>query len=83
MKCALCNGTGIVQNYFKQDTVCPDCLGTGVVTITNEQWFCSLSTQEKAQWIFNDRVEQSDGWYEQCGHTVNEVLDWLNEEKKE
>lgn len=33
-----------------------------------------------AQWIFQDRCEQSDGWYEQCGHTVEEIKDWLESE---
>jgi len=46
---------------------------------TNEEWFCGLSTEEKAEWIFNDRVEQSDWWYEQQGHTKAEVIEWLKQ----
>ena len=33
-----------------------------------------------AKWIWNDRVEQSDWWYQQCGHTVEEIKKWLESE---
>ena len=38
VKCEMCNGTGEVSE-------------TGEVEQTNEQWFCSLSTEEKAKWL--------------------------------
>ena len=47
--------------------------------MTNEQWLRSLDTEQLAEWIFNDRVEQSDWWYEQQGHTKAEVIEWLKQ----
>jgi len=51
MKCPACNGTGLVYNAlgdFEED--CGYCHGKGNVAEphTNEEWFCSLSTEEKA-----------------------------------
>ena len=78
MKCKHCDGVGFFENGASQFK-CVYCDGTGEVEQTNEEWFCGLSTEEKAEWIFNDRVEQSDGWYEQQGHTKAEVMEWLKE----
>lgn len=64
MKCDLCNGTGkLLKNWydttglmtnFKGD-VCFMCDGKGTIgePMTNEEWFCGLSTEEKAQWLEN------------------------------
>ena len=30
---------------------CKKCNGTGEVEQTNEEWFCTLSTEEKAKWL--------------------------------
>lgn len=54
MKCPACNGTGLVYNAlgdFEED--CGYCHGTGNVAepLTNEEWFCGLSTAEKAKWM--------------------------------
>ena len=46
---------------------------------TNEEWLRSCTTEQLAEWIFNDRVEQSDWWYEQQGHTKAEVIEWLKQ----
>ena len=48
MKCPSCNEDGRTQ-YF--DYPCIRCGGTGVIEVTNEEWFCSLSTEEKARFI--------------------------------
>ena len=54
MKCEYCNGTGnIFKNNpkYRQGRInlyCPACNGTGEIQ-TNEEWFCRLSTQEKAK----------------------------------
>lgn len=48
MKCQYCNGTGEHINDANRMTTCEFCGGTGVIKPqTNEEWFCSLSTEEK------------------------------------
>ena len=50
MKCKHCNGTGATNWYVNRAFVtCPYCGGTGEMegNMTNEEWFCSLSTEEK------------------------------------
>ena len=66
MKCPECNGTGKVVKYFYErikandyrkvcgDVTCEDCGGTGYIEQTNEEWFCGLSTEEKAK--FFDKI---------------------------
>lgn len=57
MICKYCNGTGTsnicVNGTFKP---CSACNGTGIEEEpqeqTNEEWFTSLSTEEKAKFIF-------------------------------
>lgn len=45
---------------------CPICGGTGDTTNnippTNEQWFCSLSTEEKAKWLAGILFAYGDRW---------------------
>ena len=69
MKCKICGGTGTsntcVNGTFKPCTFCD---GTGEYEPfdadveldkldsepqTNEEWFCQLSTEEKAKWLEN------------------------------
>ena len=56
MKCPLCKGRKVEQILTDGmvDVVnCKCCNGTGVVEpLTNEEWLCSLSTEEKAKWMF-------------------------------
>lgn len=64
---------------------CPICGGTGDTTNnippTNEQWFCSLPTKEKAKEmcvIMADMAEANDGvWDEEM------IEEWLKEEHHE
>ena len=51
MKCKHCDGVGFFENGASQFK-CVYCDGTGEVEQTNEEWFCSLSTEEKAKFIF-------------------------------
>ena len=52
MKCGYCNGTGEHINDANRMTTCEFCGGTGVIKpMTNEEWFCGLSTEEKAIFI--------------------------------
>ena len=58
-KCQRCKGSGraIVLAkqkegfYHTEQAVCPECGGKGYTEQTNEEWFCGLSTEEKAEWI--------------------------------
>lgn len=55
MKCPNCDGTGLDLNKIPDAVVnCGACNGTGEIEQTNEEWFCGLSTEEKAK--FFDRV---------------------------
>lgn len=62
MKCPMCDGRGSVYNAlgnFYED--CGHCQGTGKVRaigepMTNEDWFCSLSTEEKARALANEKL---------------------------
>lgn len=56
MKCKHCNGTG--RRMEESDNgigwisvECEYCNGTGKIQQTNEEWFCQLSTKEKAKWL--------------------------------
>lgn len=59
MKCKHCNGTG--RRMEESDNgigwipvKCEYCNGTGEVEQTNEEWFCGLSTEEKAKVLANE-----------------------------
>ena len=50
MKCKYCDGTGKSKYGYNQP--CTHCDGKGFVEPhTNEEWFCSLSTEEKAKFF--------------------------------
>ena len=58
-ECPKCNGRGTV-GYFHidhfVDIECDRCHGSGEVSeveMTNEEWFASLPTEEKAEWLTN------------------------------
>ena len=62
MNCPKCGGTGFVPtNVFGVNGAikCDFCDGTGVFITnneephTNEEWFCQLPTEEKAEWLEN------------------------------
>lgn len=51
MKCPKCGGSGFdVVHGFD----CISCDGKGEIEVTNEEWFCTLSTEEKAK--FFDKI---------------------------
>ena len=60
---------------------CFKCHGKGEVPMTNEEWFCSLPTKEKAKEmcvIMADMAEANDGvWDEEM------IEEWLKEVHKE
>ena len=53
MKCKYCDGTGEIINDALRWTSCPACGGKGEAAQTNEAWFDTLSTEEKAETIAN------------------------------
>lgn len=53
MKCPRCDGKRCEPDN-SGDLVwraCKMCHGKGIVPDNNENWFCSLSTEEKAKWL--------------------------------
>ena len=71
-ECPKCNGRGTV-GYFHidhfVDIECDRCNGSGEVSevdMTNEEWFCNLSTEEKAKVIVNihnlANIKQIEWW---------------------
>lgn len=72
MKCKYCDGTG-TTNWCVNGTFlnCPHCGGTGEVEMTNEEWFTSLSTEEKAKRIINIAVNSD------CDYRT--IVEWLKE----
>lgn len=49
MKCEYCSGKGEIINDAMRWTSCPACGGKGFIDMTNEEWFDTLSTEEKAK----------------------------------
>ena len=61
MKCKVCGGTGVIQGQAPGlVSCCPACDGKGFIEQTNEEWFCSLSTEEKVSALLNlhEKVRQ-------------------------
>ena len=52
-ECTACNGSGrCYDGYEDIFRECDRCHGSGEIkSITNEEWFASLSTEEKAKWL--------------------------------
>ena len=84
MRCEHCNGTGKSNMYKDGEFVdCMYCGGTGVIEQTNEEWFCSMTTEEKAEWLTEFGIR-----FIPCELTVlpektktykNNILEWLKE----
>ena len=51
MKCPRCGGSGKYMREIGGYRTCNYCDGTGEIVQTNEEWFCSLPTEEKAKWL--------------------------------
>lgn len=70
MKCPYCKGSGkyFIENKESNFTVvgrvyreiaCPKCMGTGEIKQTNEEWFCLLSTEQKAEALAKREAPQT------------------------
>lgn len=82
MKCWVCDGLGVVyksrRSAFRKET-CTRCNGTGEIQ-TNEEWFCGLSTEEKARWLENKMTWAAQ---EQGTFTAKGWAKWLKQPHKE
>ena len=74
-QCDVCDGTGEYEPFdldVELDKLYPP-------EQTNEEWLRTATTEQLAEWIYQERWTHSDGWYELCGHTVKEVVEWLKQ----
>lgn len=54
MKCPICDGGGRIMSLPSGMPVkCTRCNGTGEIEHTNEEWFNTLTTEEKAEFFHN------------------------------
>ena len=60
MKCKHCDGDGVIVDVeygHAGKYGCKYCDGKGVVEpLTNEEWFCELSTEEKARFFASNKM---------------------------
>jgi len=80
MKCSTCRGTGKSKYGYNQP--CTHCDGTGIIEpLTNEEWFCGLSTEGKAKAIVCLAVN---AFHKQKKETdVDKIKQWLQEEHRD
>jgi len=80
MKCSTCRGTGKSKYGYNQP--CTHCDGTGIIEpLTNEEWFCQLTTEEKAKAIVCLAVN---AFHKQKKETdVDKIKQWLQEEHRD
>ena len=81
MKCPVCLGTGkVFEKTFSNGFYlkCSECNGTGKIGQTNEEQFCRLPTDEKAEFL--DNIPYSD-LYDQYDRM--DLEKWLKEKHKE
>lgn len=91
MKCPKCNGKGEFFNEVYNDgkrrreilIKCNKCNGTGEVPMTNEDWFTSLSTEEKAEWLIEFAIRLIPCELIVVSKKIktykNNILEWLKE----
>ena len=53
----------------------------GLQEMTNEEWFCNLSTEEKAKWITENITVYADDWVKSDEKLLNPAtwVEWLKE----
>lgn len=86
MKCTECNGTG--KSTYGYNQSCFLCNGSGVIEpMTNEEWFDTLSTEEKAKFFHSIviRVVQAtwDGKKPDYPAYLSDWKKWLKEKHNE
>lgn len=53
-RCPNCNGKGFYSVDW-QKVRCEVCNGSGKKPMNNEEWFCGLSTEQKAEWLAEEK----------------------------
>ena len=51
MKCQLCDGKGEYMHQCGGYRPCEHCNGTGEIELTNEEYLCTCSTEERAKFL--------------------------------
>ena len=88
MKCPYCNNgiSRYTHDGFKWP--CTVCDGKGEIKMTNEEWLCSLSTEEKAEFMSNNCGHAIDLWIHTQFYSARKQCDkqrwveWMKEEHK-
>ena len=47
----MCGGDGITHKFTPNVGRCIKCNGSGEIELTNEEWLCSIPTEEKANFL--------------------------------
>ena len=89
MKCNECGVSGKSRYGYGQK--CLECDGKGIVEpLTTEEWFCSMTTEEKADFLFDiGSYDWLENLAEEYNMPLNEkqsickaIVRWLKEEHK-
>ena len=88
MKCQLCDGKGEYMHAIGGYRPCEYCNGTGEIEGTNEEWFCSMSTEEKVKALLDlrERIRQKmrgEIGSENKFHKGDYYREWLKEKHEE
>ena len=79
MKCPMCGGDGITDKFTPNVGRCIKCNGSGEIEQTNEEWFCGLSTEEKAKWIAEEKMCRGYFIFPSMEEAIQDALEWLKE----
>lgn len=83
MICTVCWGKGWKRGDCHEKVTCPACGGSGKVEQTNEEWFCTLSTEEKAKVLYkiakDDFKELRKLFYGVANDDCDAVAMWLKQ----
>ena len=79
MKCPTCESCEYAQ-YCGATEIMRKCeRHNKKVEQTNEEWFCSLSTEEKAKWIAEEKMNRGYFIFPSMEEAIQDALDWLKE----
>ena len=76
MKCPKCKFYNICKGRINETV--ENCVRFKSTEQTNEEWFCGLSTEEKAKWL-NQQLMYAAAAREQGYFTVDGLIKWLKE----
>ena len=51
----------------------------GLQEMTNEEWLCSISTEEKAKWIAEEKMCRGYFIFPSMEEAIQDALDWLKQ----